>query len=96
VPLRAPAPPAPALAARPSGFAVQVGAFVERQAADELVASLRGDRLRAYVAQGGPGEVAPYRVRVGPYGTRAEANEEAARLKTRRRLPTWVIAEGSP
>jgi len=95
-----PAPRAPTpvseVASRPSGFAVQVGAFADRRAADELVVSLRGDRLRAYVAQGGPGEAAPFRVRVGPYGTRAEANDEAARLHARRRLPTWVIAEGGP
>jgi DedD protein len=94
-PPRAPAP-VPEVASRPSGFAIQVGAFADRRAADELVASLRGDRLRAYVAQGGAGEAAPFRVRVGPYGTRAEANDEAARLHARRRLPTWVIAEGGP
>lgn len=92
----APRAPAPAVAARPSGFAIQVGAFTDRRAADELVASLRGDRLRAYVAEGGPGEAAPFRVRVGPYATRAEAGDEAARLQARRRLPTWVIAEGGP
>jgi len=97
-PAQKPAPraPAPAVAARPSGFAIQVGAFTDRRAADELVASLRGDRLRAYVAEGGAGEAAPFRVRVGPYATRAEAGDEAARLQARRRLPTWVIAEGGP
>jgi cell division septation protein DedD len=95
-PKPAPRAPAHAVAARPSGFAIQVGAFTDRRAADELVASLRGDRLRAYVAEGGPGEAAPFRVRVGPYATRAEAGDEAARLQARRRLPTWVIAEGGP
>jgi DedD protein len=100
-PPRAPAPPAPSrppapavAASRPSGFAVQVGAFADRRAADELVASLREERARAYVVEGGPGESARYRVRVGPFGTRQQASDEAARLQKRRRLPTWVIAEG--
>jgi cell division septation protein DedD len=100
-PPRAPAPPAtsrppaPAVAAsRPSGFAVQVGAFADRKAADGLVASLRGERARAYVVEGGAGESARYRVRVGPFSTRQQASDEAARLQKRRRLPTWVIAEG--
>jgi len=91
---RAPAAAVPA--PRPSGFAVQVGAFAERRAADELVASLREERARAYVVEGGAGESARYRVRVGPFGTRQQASDEAARLQKRRRLPTWVIAEGAP
>jgi cell division protein FtsN len=89
-----PQPRAPALAARPTGFAVQVGAFADRRAADELVASLQRERFRAYVVEGTGGESAPYRVRVGPYPTREKAGDEAARLHARRRLPTWVIAEG--
>jgi cell division septation protein DedD len=97
----APAPAAPSVAARtptpgPSGFAVQVGAFGDRKAADALVASLRAERLRAYVAEGGAGESARFRVRVGPYATRQQASDEAARLQKRRRLPTWVLAEGGP
>ena len=75
---------------------MQVGAFADRKAADELVASLRDERSRAYVVEGGPGESARFRVRVGPFGTREQASDEAARLQKRRRLPTWVIAEGGP
>jgi DedD protein len=90
-PLRA---PAPALASRPTGFAVQVGAFADRRAADELVGVLQRERFRAYVVEGARGDTAPYRVRVGPYPTREKASDEAARLHARRRLPTWVIAEG--
>ena len=82
------------MAARPAGFAIQVGAFAERKAAEELVSSLRGDRLRAYVVEGAPSESARFRVRVGPYATRAQAGDEAAKIKAKRRLPIWVIAEG--
>lgn len=89
------APSAPLVVApRPTSFAIQVGAFGDRAAADRLVASLRGDRLRAYVVEGSREETARFRVRVGPYPTRDQAGDEAARLKARRRLPTWVIAEG--
>jgi cell division septation protein DedD len=93
-PPRAPAPPPATVAARPAGFAIQVGAFAERKAAEELVSSLRGDRLRAYVVEGAPSESARFRVRVGPYATRAQAGDEAAKIKAKRRLPIWVIAEG--
>ena len=89
-----PAAPAATVAARPAGFAIQVGAFAERKAAEELVSSLRGDRLRAYVVEGAPSESARFRVRVGPYPTREQAGDEAARIKAKRRLPIWVIAEG--
>jgi cell division septation protein DedD len=84
------------VSARGPGFAVQVGAFSERSAADQLVGSLRGDRFPAYLVEGAPGEGARFRVRVGPYATREEASGQAGRLKERRRLPTWVIREGGP
>jgi cell division septation protein DedD len=93
-PVARPAPPPPAVASRPAGFAIQVGAFAERKAAEELVSSLRGDRLKAYVVEGAPTESARFRVRVGPYPTREQAGDEAARIKAKRRLPIWVIAEG--
>jgi cell division septation protein DedD len=90
----APPKPAPAVAARPAGFAIQVGAFAERKAADELVSSLGKDRLRAYVVEGAPSESARFRVRVGPYPTREQAGDVATKIKAKRRLPIWVIAEG--
>jgi cell division septation protein DedD len=93
-PARAPAPPP--VSARGPGFAVQVGAFAERAAADQLVGSLRGDRFAAYLVEGKPGEGARFRVRVGPFASREEASGQASQLKERRRLPTWVIREGGP
>jgi cell division septation protein DedD len=91
---RAPAPPP--VSARGPGFAVQVGAFGERAAAEQLVGSLRGDRFAAYLVEGKPGEGARFRVRVGPFASREEASGQASKLKERRRLPTWVIREGGP
>ena len=86
----------PPVSARGPGFAVQVGAFAERAAADQLVGSLRGDRFAAYLVEGKPGEGARFRVRVGPFASREEASGQASKLKERRRLPTWVIREGGP
>jgi cell division septation protein DedD len=88
-------PSPPHVASRGPGFAVQVGAFAEREAADALVASLRAERHPAYVATGMAGEAARFRVRVGPYATREAASGAAARLKASRRLPTWVVSEGA-
>jgi len=36
---------------------------------------------------------ARFRVRVGPFPTRAAASDAAARLHAEQRLPTWVLAE---
>jgi rare lipoprotein A len=86
----------PPVAARGPGYAVQVGAFSERAAAERLVSSLQDDRFAAYVVEGGPGEGARFRVRVGPFASRDDASGQATRLKQRRKLPTWVIREGGP
>jgi DedD protein len=99
-PRRAPAASPPAEARPPgrverprSGWAVQIGAFADRAAADALVERLRAGHVQAYLAEGKAGDAARWRVRVGPYATRGRADEEAARLQDAHRLPTWVLAE---
>jgi cell division septation protein DedD len=83
--------PPPVSAAPPAhGMAVQVGAFSERKAADELIAKLRGAGFSAYAAAGDAG---PFRVRVGPYADRPGAERAAAKLKAEHKLPTWVLEE---
>jgi DedD protein len=84
-----------AVAARPAGkLSVQVGAFAESKAAEELASSLRSAGLPVYVS---PSAAAAgdqrWRVRVGPLATREEADRIAARLKTKEKLPTWVLSE---
>lgn len=78
--------------AGPAGrFAVQVGAFGEKPAADRLAASLREKGYGTYVASGsGAGT---WRVRVGPLASREEGERVGARLKREERLPTWVLEE---
>ncbi len=70
-----PAAAAPASAAGP--FSVQLAAFGRRADADAMVASLGRRGIAARV----DGRVAPYRVRVGRYATRAEAAEALARFE---------------
>lgn len=88
-----PPAPLPAVSARQPGFAIQVGAFGERSAAEALIAGLRGDRHPAYLVSGAPEERVRYRVRVGPYPTRDEAQRVAKALEKKRGLPTWVLTE---
>jgi len=81
--------------ARPGGkLSVQVGAFAESKAAEQLASSLRSSGLPVYVS---PSAAAAgdqrWRVRVGPLATREEADRIAARLKTKEKLPTWVLTE---
>ncbi len=94
-------PPLPSAdrAAAPGGrkagkLSVQVGAFAESRAAEQLAESLRSSGLPVYVS---PSAVAEgeqrWRVRVGPVATREEAERIASRLKTKEKLPTWVLTE---
>jgi len=77
-----------------SGFAVQVGAFSEKRSAEALANSLREHGYPVYLS---PTDDDPssWRVRVGPLGTRPEAEKTARRLETAEKLPTWVLGEDS-
>jgi len=76
------------------GFSVQVGAFSEKSAAKTLADSLSARGYPVYLAptEGNP---VSWRVRVGPVGTRPEAEKAARRLETAEKLPTWVLGEDS-
>ncbi|HEY8153275.1 MAG TPA: SPOR domain-containing protein [Myxococcota bacterium] len=75
-------------------LSVQVGAFGESHAAEQLADSLRKSGLPVYVS---PSAAAAgeqrWRVRVGPLATREEADRIASRLKAKEKLPTWVLTE---
>lgn len=86
------AAPPPAPPAGEGRIAVQVGAFGDELAAERLAGSLRDKGHPAYVVSGGAGS-ARWRVRVGPWPTRAAGERAAARLKQEERLPTWVLEE---
>lgn len=84
---------APSSSPAGEGFAVQVGAFAERAAAERLAESLRAKGLSVYISAGAKEGAARWRVRVGPLATREQAERTAARLKRDEKLPTWVLSE---
>jgi DedD protein len=84
------------LAAQPTAaarFAVQVGAFADGAAAERLADSLRAKGYAVHVVVGTGAGASRWRVRVGPLGSREEADAAAARLKREETLPTWVLDE---
>ena len=80
-PLPSPKPPAPIVTkARPTAafYSVQVAAYESPEPATRMARMLVSRGLQARV----DGKTRPYRVRVGKYGTRAEAVKAAATLKS--------------
>jgi len=77
----------PAVGASDVRYTIQVAAFRSRAQADKLRATLGGD---AYVAEIGAGLGAPFRVRVGSFATRAEAEVLAARLRAEHSVSAFV------
>jgi cell division septation protein DedD len=91
----APAPTAPAVAASAeppgAGFAIQVAALRERDEADVIVKRLAGKGYPAYVVAPIKGAPAVYRVRVGKFKDRHEADTVAARLQKEEQFKPWVV-----
>ncbi|MBI2554835.1 MAG: SPOR domain-containing protein [Candidatus Rokubacteria bacterium] len=75
------------------GYTVQVSAYRARPAAEEMERKLREAGFEAYVAtiNGDDGRTA-YRVRVGSFATRGEAQRMAERLRSERGLSPFVTA----
>lgn len=97
-PAPAPASPAPAARVAPAskeppgdGFAIQVAALSERDEADAIVKRLAGKGFPAYVVAPAKGAPAMYRVRVGKYKDRREADTVAARLQKEEQFKPWVV-----
>lgn len=81
----------PVAAGKGGGWAVQVGAFGSAGTARKLVADLQRDGFPAYVAPLQRGGKTLHRVRVGPVPSKAEAQQLATRVKSRK-LPAAVVA----
>jgi len=87
---RAEPKPPPASSAPGGGWAVQVGAFGSTATARKLQQDLSGAGYRAYVSPVNRAGQTLYRVRVGPVGDRAGAEQLVPRLKARG-LPATVV-----
>jgi cell division septation protein DedD len=102
-PTPAPAPAAPPRAKAPSGRPPEAAGsafWVQALSANsEKEAHAKRDRLAAH---GFPSTVVPgpgphgrvYRVRVGPFANRDEAQKAASRLKAREKLEPWIVPPG--
>jgi len=81
---------APVAAGSSSGFAVQLAALRERGEADAIAKRLVAKGYQAYVLLPAPGAPPVYRVQVGRFDNRPEADRVAARLKKEERFDPWV------
>jgi cell division septation protein DedD len=99
-PTPAPAKPVPsaataAAAAAPepagTGFSIQVAALREPGEADAIVKRLAGKGYPAYVVTPQKGTAPIYRVRVGKFKERREADTVAARLQKEEQFKPWIV-----
>ena len=72
------------------GFAVQIAALNVRSEADAIAKRLSSKGYAAYVVSPADGTPSVYRVRVGKFPTRREAETIAARLQKEEQFKPWV------
>ena len=91
-PAPTPAPVVDAARAEPvgQGFAVQIAALNVRSEADAIAKRLSSKGYAAYVLAPADGTPSVYRVRVGKFPTRREAESIAARLQKEEQFKPWV------
>ncbi|HET6318345.1 MAG TPA: SPOR domain-containing protein [Chloroflexota bacterium] len=90
-----PTPPAPAEAGPPAavtsgGYAVQLTALRDRSEADAVVKRLAAKGYPAFIVNPLPGKPPVYRVQVGRYQNRAEADRIASKLQKEEQFSPWV------
>lgn len=90
-PVAAPRPPAPS-ALPERRFTIQVAAFKTRPQAETMRRGLVDGGYDAYVSESAGPSGARYRVRVGAYPTRDDAQQAAQRLAAERRVTTFITA----
>lgn len=98
-----PAPAAPATTEKPvavaaakpeppgAGFSIQVAALREPAEADAIVKRLAAKGYAAYVVTPQKGTAPIYRVRVGKFKERREADTVAARLQKEEQFKPWIV-----
>ncbi len=91
----APAAAVPPTVASPepagAGFAIQVAALRQRVEADTMVKRLAGKGYPAYVVAPAKGEPSMFKVRVGKFKERREADSVAARLQKEEQFRPWIV-----
>ena len=94
----APAAPAPSAVASDvpgepagDGFAIQLAALGKRAEAESIVRRLAGKGYSAYLMAPPSGAPAVYRVRVGKFKDRREAESVSARLQKEEQFKPWIV-----
>jgi cell division septation protein DedD len=84
--------PADAVAADPgaAGFALQITALRERSEAESIAKRLSAKGYAAYVLTPAAGSPSVYRVRVGKFKTRREAQAIASKLQKEEQFTPWI------
>ena len=72
------------------GPVVQVFSSSDRAQAEKVVGRLTGGGERAFLSPVEVGGQTMYRVRIGPFGDRGEAEEVAERVRRQYRYETWI------
>jgi cell division protein FtsN len=85
-PVRQPRAPA----AESGGYVVQVTAVKERNEADQIAKRLASKGFKSFVTSPGAGAAKVYRVRVGTYSDRREAEAVARRLEKEEQFKPWI------
>lgn len=92
-PAAAPAPAIPAAAGEPAGagYAIQLTALSKRDEAESIAKRLTGKGYPAYVLSPETGAPAVFRVRVGKFKDRREAESVRARLQKEEQFNPWIV-----
>ena len=89
----APPPTTPAMAGEPkgAGYAIQLTALGKRDEADAIARRLTSKGYAAYVLPPEAGAPAVFRVRVGKFKERREAEGVAAKLEKEEQFKPWIV-----
>ena len=73
------------------GYAIQVAALGKREEAEVIVQRLTNKGYAAYVMSPAAGTPAVFRVRVGKFKDRREAESVSARLQAEEQFKPWIV-----
>jgi cell division septation protein DedD len=76
-------------------YTVQVASFRQQSTAEEMIKALNKKGHKAYLATGGSSDGVTYRVRVGRFATRVEADRVAEQLAAKERLHPFIATVDS-
>jgi DedD protein len=89
-----PTPAAPAVPAAAKGkVVIQVFSSAEQEQAERIRERLASGGQSAYLSPVKVGGTTMYRVRIGPFDSRADANKVAERVRKDHKLDTWITEE---